>query len=125
MAEMLRGGTSPMFGVGGFQLLPFYDALHQLGLRHYLINDGATGVRRRRLCPGDQPAGVCDSTLGPGAATSSPACRSLNAGTPMVAIAGFHRAHSGRTAQECRQVDILRPAVKELIRVELTSRIPN
>ena len=26
--------------------------------------------------------------------------------------------------QECRQVEILRPAVKELIRVEMTSRIP-
>ena len=26
--------------------------------------------------------------------------------------------------QECRQAEILRPAVKELIRVELTSRVP-
>jgi acetolactate synthase-1/2/3 large subunit len=37
MAEMLRlAGTGPMFGMGGFQLLPFYDACCRLGLRHYL-----------------------------------------------------------------------------------------
>jgi len=27
--------------------------------------------------------------------------------------------------QECRQAEILRPAVKELIRVEQTSRVPS
>ena len=34
MAEMLRlAGAGPMFGMGGFQLLPFYDALAQLGVQ--------------------------------------------------------------------------------------------
>src|SRR5207245_5623927 len=44
----------------------------------------------------------------------------------MVALAGdSNRAHSWKNmTQECRQTEILRPAVKELIRVELTSRIP-
>jgi len=43
-----------------------------------------------------------------------------------VALAGdSNRAHSWKNmTQECRQTEILRPAVKELIRVELTSRIP-
>ncbi len=43
-----------------------------------------------------------------------------------MAIAGdTNRAHSWKNmTQECRQVEILRPAVKELIRVEETSRIP-
>src|SRR2546425_4139867 len=45
LAEMVRlAGVGPMFGMGGFQLLPFYDAIRQLGLRHHLINDERTGA---------------------------------------------------------------------------------
>ena len=45
MAEMLRlAEVGPMFGMGGFQLLPFYDALSQLGMRHFLINDERCGA---------------------------------------------------------------------------------
>ena len=45
LAEMLRlAGVGPMFGMGGFQLLPFYDALAQLGMRHFLINDERCGA---------------------------------------------------------------------------------
>jgi len=45
LAEMLRlSGAGPMFGMGGFQLLPFYDALGQLGMRHFLINDERCGA---------------------------------------------------------------------------------
>jgi len=37
MAEMLRlAEVGPMFGMGGFQLLPFYDALGQLGTGNLL-----------------------------------------------------------------------------------------
>ena len=129
MAEMLRlAEVGPMFGMGGFQLLPFYDALHQLGLRHFLINDERNGAfAADAYARVTNRPGVCDGTLGPGATNLvTGLVESLNAGTPMVAIAGdSHRAHSWKNmTQECRQVDILRPAVKELIRVELTSRIP-
>src|SRR6185369_14799518 len=35
LAEMLKAsGVGPMFGMGGFQLLPFYEAMRALGLRH-------------------------------------------------------------------------------------------
>jgi acetolactate synthase I/II/III large subunit len=35
LAEMLRiGGIGPIFGMGGFQLLPFYEACRSLGLIH-------------------------------------------------------------------------------------------
>ena len=45
LAEMLRlAGVGPMFGMGGFQLLPFYDALSRLGMRHFLINDERCGA---------------------------------------------------------------------------------
>jgi len=32
-------GGGPMFGMGGFQLLPFYDAARRLAFSHHLIND--------------------------------------------------------------------------------------
>src|SRR4030088_3060512 len=52
----------------------------------------------------------------PAPPTSSPPCATAGDTT---------RAHSRKNmTQECRQVEILRPAVKELIRVEQTSRIP-
>ena len=36
---LLAFEAGPMFGMGGFQLLPFYDAARRLGLQHNLIND--------------------------------------------------------------------------------------
>ena len=123
MAEMLRlAEVGPMFGMGGFQLLPFYDALAQLGMRHFLINDERCGAfaadAYARVT--DRP-GVCDATLGPGATNLvTGLIEGLNAGAPMIALAGdTNRAHSWKNmTQECRQVEILRPAVKELMRVE-------
>ena len=129
LAEMLRlAEVGPMFGMGGFQLLPFYDALAQLGLRHFLINDERCGAfAADAYARVTNRPGVCDGTLGPGATNLvTGLIESLNAGTPMIALAGdTNRAHSWKNmTQECRQAEILRPAVKELIRVELTSRIP-
>ena len=129
MAEMLRlAGAGPMFGMGGFQLLPFYDALSQLGLQHFLINDERCGAfAADAYARVTNRPGICDGTLGPGATNLvTGLIESLNAGTPIVAFAGdTHRAHSWKNmTQECRQVEILRPAVKELIRVEHTSRVP-
>src|SRR5690348_13557409 len=129
LAEMLRlAEVGPMFGMGGFQLLPFYDTLNRLGLRHFLINDERCGTfAADAYARVTNRPGVCDGTLGPGATNLvTGLVESLNAGTPMVALAGdTNRAHAWKNmAQECRQTEILRPAVKELIRVELTSRIP-
>jgi acetolactate synthase I/II/III large subunit len=129
MAEMLRlAGAGPMFGMGGFQLLPFYDAVGQLGLRHCLINDERCGAfAADAYARVTNRPGLCDGTLGPGATNLvTGLVEALNAGTPVVAFAGdTHRAHSWKNmTQECRQTEILRPAVKELIRIELVSRIP-
>ena len=45
MARMLQAfKAGPMFGMGGFQLLPFYEACRVLGLRHTLINDERSGA---------------------------------------------------------------------------------
>jgi acetolactate synthase-1/2/3 large subunit len=129
LAEMLRlAGVGPMFGMGGFQLLPFYDALAQLGMRHFLINDERCGAfAAEAYARVTNRPGVCDGTLGPGATNLvTGLIEGLNAGTPMIALAGdTNRAHSWKNmTQECRQAEILRPAVKELIRVEMTSRVP-
>ncbi|MBM3556866.1 MAG: thiamine pyrophosphate-binding protein [Alphaproteobacteria bacterium] len=129
LAEMLKvHDAGPMFGMGGFQLLPFYDAVRELGMAHSLINDercGAFAADAWARVAG-RP-GVCDATLGPGATNLATALvESLNAGVPLIVITGdTHRQHSWKNmTQEARQLDILRPCVKEVIRVEIGSRIP-
>jgi acetolactate synthase-1/2/3 large subunit len=129
IAEMLRAHeVGPMFGMAGFQLLPLYEGVRALGMEHHLINDercGAFAADAYARVTG-RP-GVCDATLGPGATNLVTALvESLNAGVPLVAITGdTHRAHSWKNmTQEARQVEILRPAAKELIRVEGPERVP-
>jgi acetolactate synthase-1/2/3 large subunit len=126
--SIMAHGGGPMFGMGGFQLLPFYDAARRLGLDHYLIND-----ERAAAFIADAYAKVCgrvglvDATLGPGATNLvTGLVEALNAGSPMVAIIGdAHRDHAGKNmTQEARQIDILRPAAKEVLRVEAMQRIP-
>lgn len=129
LAEMLKlAGGAPMYGMGGFQLLPFYDAVRELGLTHTLINDERCGcfaadawsrITRR--------VGVVDATLGPGATNLTTALvESLNAGVPLVAIVGdANRAHAWKNmTQEARQLDILGPCAKEVIRIEVGERVP-
>lgn len=129
LAETLQAhGVGAMFGMGGFQLLPFYEAIRALGLKHHLINDERCGAFAADAYArvANKP-GVCDATLGPGATNLvTGLVESLNAGVLQVVIIGdSHRDHSWKNmTQESRQTEILRPAVKELIRVEATKRIP-
>src|SRR5579864_7799361 len=129
LAEMLKlSGVGPMFGMGGFQLLPFYEAMRALGLRHFLINDERCGAfASDAYARVTNRPGICDGTLGPGATNLvTGLIEATNGGIPVVAIAGdTNRAHSWKNmTQESRQAEILKPAVKELIRVEHTARIP-
>ncbi len=123
LAEMLKlSGVGPMFGMGGFQLLPFYEAMRALGLKHFLINDERCGAfASDAYARVTNRPGVCDATLGPGATNLVTAMvESLNAGIPQIAIIGdANRDHAWKNmTQEARQTEILKPAVKELIRVE-------
>ena len=126
MIKAFDGG--PMFGMGGFQLLPFYDAARRLGLKHHLINDERAGVfAADAYAKVTGRVGLVDATLGPGATNLvTGLLEALNAGTPMVALIGdTHRDHSWKNmTQESRQMDILRPACKEIIRIESVQRIP-
>lgn len=129
LAKMIGlANPAPCFGMGGFQLLPFYEGMRAEGLKHFLINDercGAFAADAYARVTG-RP-GLCDATLGPGATNLvTSLVESLNAGVPLIAITGdTHRAHAWKNmTQECRQLDILRPAVKEILRVEMIERIP-
>jgi acetolactate synthase-1/2/3 large subunit len=129
LAEMLQAHeVGPMFGMGGFQLLPFYEAVRALGLKHYLINDERCGAfAADAYARVTNKPGVCDGTLGPGATNLvTGLLESFNAGIPQVAIIGdSNREHSWKNmTQEARQIEILRPAAKEVIRIESTKRIP-
>ncbi|HYG42866.1 MAG TPA: thiamine pyrophosphate-binding protein [Bordetella sp.] len=117
-----------LFGMGGFQLLPFYDAVRRLGLNHHLINDERCGVFAADAYAKvrGRPA-VCDATLGPGATNLvTGLAEAYNAGTPLVALVGdAHRLHAWKNmTQEARQLEVLRPVVKEVLRVEKIERIP-
>jgi acetolactate synthase-1/2/3 large subunit len=128
MARTLKAlNAGPMFGMGGFQLLAFYDAARRLELRHHLINDERCGVfAADAYAKITNRVGLADGTLGPGATNLvTGLIESLNAGTPLVVFVGdTHRQHSWKNmTQEARQAEILRPACKELIRIEHPSRI--
>ena len=129
LAEMLRRhDAGPMFGMGGFQLLPFYDAIRERGLQHTLINDERSGgFAADAWARVSNRPGVCDATLGPGATNLATALtESFNAGIPLIAITGdTNRDHAGKNmTQEARQLDTLGPSVKEVIRIEVGARIP-
>ncbi|RMH52815.1 MAG: thiamine pyrophosphate-binding protein [Alphaproteobacteria bacterium] len=126
--SLIAHGAGPMFGMGGFQLLPFYDAARRLGLNHNLINDErCAAFAADAYAKVSGRVGLVDATLGPGATNLvTGLVEALNAGSPVVAVVGdAHRDHAGRNmTQETDQVAILRPACKALIRVEAVHRIP-
>lgn len=129
LAHMLKlHDAAPMFGMGGFQLLPFYAAIASEGLSHTLINDERCGsFAADAYARVSGRPGVCDGTLGPGVTNLvTGLVESLNAGVPIIAIAGdTNRDHSWKNmTQEARQTEILAPAVKQVIRVERIHRIP-
>lgn len=129
LAHMLKlHDAAPMFGMGGFQLLPFYAAIAQEGLSHTLINDERTGAfAADAFARVSGRPGVCDGTLGPGVTNlTTGLVESLNAGVPVIAIAGdTNRDYSWKNmTQEARQIEILAPTVKEVIRIERIHRIP-
>ncbi len=125
---LLAHEAGPMFGMGGFQLLPFYDAARRLGLGHNLINDERCAVfAADAYAKVSGRVGLADATLGPGATNLvTGLVEALNAGSPMVVITGnANRDHAGKNmTQETDQLAILRPAVKEVLRVEAVHRVP-
>src|SRR5262245_6512644 len=129
LARMIQAhGGGPMFGMGGFQLPPVNDAAGRLGLAHHLINAERAGVfAADAYGKVSGRVGLVDATLGPGATNLvTGLVEALNAGSPLVAVIGdTHRDHSWKNmTQETRQLEILRPAAKDVLRIEQPQRIP-
>jgi acetolactate synthase I/II/III large subunit len=129
LARMLRAhDAGPIFGMGGFQLLPFYDAVSAAGLEHHLVNDERCGAfMADGFARVSGRVGLCDATLGPGATNLVTALvEARNAGIPMIALVGdTHREHAGKgMTQEGRQQLMLEPACKAFLRIEVGRRIP-
>lgn len=129
VAEMVKlYEPGPIFGMGGFQMLPFYEGARDLGLKHILINDERTGAFAANAYANlTGKPGLCDGTLGPGATNLvTGLVESFNAGVPIIAFVGEQdRNHAWKNmTQETRQQEILSPVCKEYIRVETISRVP-
>jgi len=132
LARMLKlSRIEFMFGMGGFQLLPFYDAIARdddIQFQHILVSDERSGAFAADACArvSGKP-GLCDGTMGPGATNlTNGLIESYHAGIPIVAVVGdSNRLHSWKNmTQETRQREVLSPIVKEYITVEAGTRIP-
>ena len=124
-----RHGVDHAFGMGGFQPLPYYDALaRQEAIRHILIRDEKHGAFAADafVRVTNRPA-VADATLGPGATNLvSGAAESFGASIPVIFLTGdVNRGIAGRAAtQESDQVGMLRPAMKQVVFIDRIDRIP-
>lgn len=129
VARIIRAfAGGPMLGMGGFQLLPLYEAARKFDMPHYLVNDERTAAfAADAYAKVSGRVGLADSALGPGATNlATGLAEAFNAGTPMVCVVGdTHRDHSWKNmTQEVRQIEVLRPVCKEVIRIESIQRIP-
>lgn len=130
LARMLDAqGARRAFGMGGFQLLPYYDALSRRARpSHVLIKDERDGAfMADAYARVTNTPGVCDGTLGPGVTNLiTGLAESYGAGVPVIAIAGeVNSMIAGRGAtQESAQLAMVAPTVKEAIRVDRIERVP-
>lgn len=122
-------GVEVAFGMGGFQPLPYYDALAQQDqIRHILIRDEKHGAFAADAYARvkNRPA-VADATLGPGATNLiSGAAESFGASIPLILLTGeVNGGIRGRAAtQESDQVSMLHATVKASITLDRIERIP-
>lgn len=122
-------GVEYGFGMGGFQPLPYYDALsRQDSMRHILIRDEKHGsfAADAYARVANRPA-AADATVGPGATNLvSGAAESFGASIPQILLtADINRAITTRGAtQESDQIGMLRPTSRDTVEIERIERIP-
>jgi len=122
-------GIDIAFGMGGFQTLPYYDAIaRQDALRHVLIRDEKHGAFAADAYArvANRPA-IADATLGPGATNLiSGAAESFGASVPLILLTGeVNSMIGGRGAtQESDQFGMLKPTSKASIRIDRIERVP-
>jgi len=127
---LLAYKTSTIFGVPGGQTLSFYDSIadHAPQIRHVLARDEkagglmAVGFSRVSFHPG-----LCDATVGPGAANLLPAVAEAYTGSvSMIAITSNVTTESmGKGAsQELDHFALFRPFIKMSLRPKNVDDIP-
>ena len=130
LAEMLKlHDAAPMFGMGGFQLLPFYDAIRDMGLQHTLINDERCGTfAADAYARVSGRPGVCDATLGPGATNLVTAAAYAQLGAmPMVMVTGQKPVKTSKQGafQILDIVGMMKPLTKFTHQLVSGENIPN
>jgi acetolactate synthase-1/2/3 large subunit len=127
-------GVRHVFGVPGGQTLALYDAImdREPGLRHVLVRDERSGAYAAdAYARVTGRVGVCDATVGPGAAKlPSGLGESLGASVPVIALvselsAGLapHR-YRGAASQALDQAGMLAPVSKWLATVPSLDAMP-
>lgn len=129
LVEMLRRfGVEMMFGLPGEQT-DVYDAIHRgSGIRHVLVrHEQAAAHMADAYARTTGRVGVCDSTVGPGAANLvSGISEAFTSCIPVIAIVSDVRTDwRGRDSfQEIDQVNVFRPITKKVFSVDHIERIP-
>lgn len=127
---MIGLGIRVCFGMGGFQHLPFYRALHKHRdeVMHVLVRDERSGAfMADAFSKVSGQAAMCDATVGPGATNLvSGIAESYYGSIPVIALTSDVRSgFAGRGAnQECAQDAILAPVCKRTFNVRDGREIP-
>ena len=130
VVKMLESlGITHSFGMAGFQHLPYYEAIRNSKKVHHVLirNEQAGAFMADAYARAGGRVAVCDATAGPGATNLvTGLAESFYAGVPVIAItSSVIRSFVGRGAnQECDQINVIRPIVKESVYVNSIERIP-
>ncbi len=131
---LLAYGVEVVFGVPGGQTMALYDGIAQRGpaIRHVLVRDERSGAYAADgLARATGRVGVCDATVGPGAAKlPSGLGEALNASVPVLALVSdlprpmhAHR-YRGAASQALDQAALLAPVTKWLGEVSAPEELP-
>lgn len=131
---LIAHGITHVFGMPGGQANAFYDALSDRRdkITHVLVRDETTaGYAADAFARVSGRIGVCDATVGPGAAKfPSGLMEAYNSSVPVLALVSDHprdavllQSH-GRISQGGDQLGVLKPFAKEVFKVPSADMIP-
>jgi acetolactate synthase-1/2/3 large subunit len=131
---LLAYGVEVVFGVPGGQTMALYDGIEQRApaIRHVLVRDERSGAYAADgLARATGRVGVCDATVGPGAAKlPSGLGEALNASVPVLALVSdlprsmeAHR-YRGAASQAIDQAALLAPVTKWVAEVGSPAELP-
>jgi acetolactate synthase I/II/III large subunit len=131
---LLAHGVETVFGLPGGQTLALYDGIGQRSpaIRHVLVRDERSGAYAAdAYARVTGRVGVCDATVGPGAAKlPSGLGEALNASIPVLAIVSdlpraWHRhRYRGAASQALDQAALLAPVTKWIAEVPEPAALP-